>query len=122
MFMQSRFKQISRSLGAFGINAAQGRANLIARVVACATALAGAQAAQGSPFFVDSTGTAEDIELKSSFEFRDTASKQTLIAPKLAVAFPLGPNLEFEIGSSYRRIERGGATYEGLADSTLEVK
>ena len=98
------------------------RASLIANVVACAAALAGVQAAQASPFMVDSTSTAEGLELKSSFEYRDTESKQTLIAPKLAVAFPLGPNLEFEVGSSYRRIERDGATHQGLADSTLEMK
>ena len=89
---------------------------------ACAAALIAAGSAMASPFQVDSTGTAEDIEVKSAFEYRDTSSKQTWITPKLAVAFPVTGNLEFEVGTGYRKVGRDGTTHEGLADSTLELK
>jgi hypothetical protein len=78
--------------------------------------------ALASPFQVDSTGIAEDIELKSAFEYRDASTKRTLIAPKLAVAFPLTADLEFEVGTGYRQIERDDRSASGLADSTLELK
>jgi hypothetical protein len=83
---------------------------------------AGAQVANASPFQVDSTSTADDVELKSAFEYRDATGKETWIAPKVAMAFPITHRLEFEVGTAYRKVKRDGVTHEGLGDSTLEVK
>jgi hypothetical protein len=89
---------------------------------ACAAALMGPGVANASPFQVDSTSTAEAVELKSVFEYRDTSSKRTWIAPKLAAAFPLAERLEFEVATEYRKVERDGVVHEGLGDSSLELK
>jgi hypothetical protein len=87
-----------------------------------AAALAGSAHVAASPFQVDSTGTAESVELKSSFEYRDAPSGQTLIAPKFAIAMPLGDDLEFEVGASYRNVTREAHRTAGIGDTTLEVK
>ena len=89
---------------------------------ACAAALMGPGPSSASPFQVDSTGTAEEVELKSTLEYRDSSSKETWIAPKLAVTFPVTERLEFEVATGYRQVERDGVTHEGLGDSTLELK
>jgi hypothetical protein len=78
--------------------------------------------ADASPFQVDSTSTTQDVELKSVFEYRDASSKQTWIAPKLTVAFPVAERLEFEVATEYRKVSRDGAAHEGLGDSSLELK
>ena len=89
---------------------------------ACAAALMATPVADASPFQVDSTSTAEDVELKSVFEYRDSSSKQTWIAPKLALAFPVAERLEFEVATEYRKVERDGVAQEGFGDSSLELK
>ena len=89
---------------------------------ACAAALMGAVVADASPFRVDSTGTADAVELKSVLEYRDTSSEQTWIAPKLALALPVTERIEFEVATEYRKVELDGVAHEGLGDSTLELK
>ena len=89
---------------------------------ACAAALMGTQTSTASPFEVDSTSTAEEVELKSALEHRDTSSRETWIAPKLAVAFPVTERLELEVAAGYRKVRLDGATHQGLGDSSLELK
>jgi hypothetical protein len=89
---------------------------------ALAAALMGAATAHAGPFQVDSTSTTEDVKLKSTLEHRDTSSKDTWIAPKLAAAFPVNDRLEFEASTGYRKVEQDQATHEGLGDSALKFK
>jgi hypothetical protein len=58
-------------------------------VAAGAAALMGTGLSNPSPFQVDSTSTAEYVELKSVFEYRDSSSNESCIAPKRAMAFPV---------------------------------
>jgi len=78
--------------------------------------------AMASPFDVDSTSIAKTWELKSVFEYRDGAERDTAIFPKLALARPLGADLEAEIATSYRALKTNERSQYGFADSTVEMK
>lgn len=90
--------------------------------MAVAIALAGAGSAAASPFEVDSTDTADNIEIKCAFELRESSGAETRIAPKFALAMPLSDHLEFEAGTMRREVIRDGASRSGLGDTTLEFK
>lgn len=90
--------------------------------MAVAIALAGAGSAAASPFDVDSTDTAESVEIKCAFELRESSGIETRIAPKFAVAMPISDHLEFEAGSMRREVTRDGISRSGLGDTTLEFK
>lgn len=90
--------------------------------MAVAIALAGVGSAAASPFEVDSTDTADSIEIKCAFELRESSGAETRIAPKFALAMPLSDHLEFEAGTMRREVIRDGASRSGLGDTTLEFK
>lgn len=84
-------------------------------------ALLCAPCAFGSPFVVDSTSIASRLEIKTSFDFRDGGTRDTFTAPKIALAAPVLPDLELEVGADHREFleQRGERT---LTRAMLEAK
>lgn len=92
------------------------------RVAAGVAALLAGSVASASSFQVDSTSPASDLELKPSFELRDSDAKRTLVSPKIVLGMPVTPDLEFEVATGHRRVSRDGTSESGLGDNALEFK